>query len=47
MRRIYIDKMTQSIVNKIFYDISENIRKTAKNSEDDYIRICEMILKGD
>ena len=42
-----IDKMTQSIVNKIFYDISENIRKTAKNSEDDYIRICEMILKGD
>ena len=42
-----IDKMTQSIVNKIFYDISENIRKTAKNSEEDYIRICEMILKGD
>ena len=42
-----IDKMTQSIVNKIFYDISENIRKTAKNNEDDYIRICEMILKGD
>ncbi len=28
-----IDKMTQSIVNKIFYDISENIRKTAKNSD--------------
>ena len=42
-----IDKMTQSIVNKIFYDISENIRKTAKNSEEDYIRICEMILKGE
>lgn len=42
-----IDKMTQSIVNKIFYDISENIRKTAKNNEDEYIRICEMILKGD
>ena len=42
-----IDKMTQSIVNKIFYDISENIRKTAKNNEDDYVRICEMILKGD
>ena len=41
-----IDKMTQSIVNKIFYDISENIRKTAKNNEEDYIRICEMILKG-
>ena len=42
-----IDKMTKSIVNKIFYDISENIRKTAKNNEDEYIRICEMILKGD
>ena len=42
-----IDKMTQSIVNKIFYDISENIRKTAKNNEEDCIRICEMILKGD
>ena len=42
-----IDKITQSIVNKIFYDISENIRKTAKNNEDDYVRICEMILKGD
>ena len=42
-----IDKMTQSIVNKIFYDISENIRKTAKNNEEDYIRICEMILKGE
>ena len=42
-----IDKMTQSIVNKIFYDLSENIRKTAKNNEEDYIRICEMILKGD
>ena len=42
-----IDKMTQSIVNKIFYDISENIRKTAKNNEDEYIRICEMILKGE
>ncbi len=42
-----IDKMTQSIVNKIFYDISENIRKTAKNNEEDFIRICEMILKGE
>ena len=40
-----IDKMTQSIVNKIFYDISENIRQTAKNNEEDFIKICEMILK--
>ena len=42
-----IDKMTQSIVNKIFYDISENIRKTAKNNDEDIIEICEMILKID
>ncbi len=42
-----IDKMTQSIVNKIFYDISENIRKTAKNNDEDIIKICEMILKID
>ena len=40
-----IDKMTQSIVNKIFYDISENIRQTAKNNEEDFVKICEMILK--
>ncbi|MBE6512442.1 MAG: glutamyl-tRNA reductase [Methanobrevibacter olleyae] len=42
-----IDKMTQSIVNKIFYDISENIRKTAKNNDEDIIKLCEMILKID
>ncbi len=42
-----IDKMTQSIVNKIFYDISENIRKTAKNNDEDIIKICEMILEID
>ena len=40
-----IDKMTQSIVNKIFYDISENIRKSAKNNEEDVIKMCEAILK--
>ncbi|WP_295615797.1 glutamyl-tRNA reductase [uncultured Methanobrevibacter sp.] len=42
-----IDKMTKSIVNKIFYDISENIRKTAKNNDEEFIRICETILKVD
>ena len=40
-----IDKMTQSIVNKIFYDISENIKKSAKDNEEDAIKICEAILK--
>ena len=40
-----IDKMTQSIVNKIFYDISENIKKSAKENEEDAIKMCEAILK--
>ena len=40
-----IDKMTQSIVNKIFYDISENIKKSAKENEEDVIKMCEAILK--
>ncbi len=42
-----IDKMTQSIVNKIFYDISENIKKSAKDSEEDAKKVCEAILKKD
>ena len=40
-----IDKMTQSIVNKIFYDISESVKKSAKNNEEDVIKMCEAILK--
>ena len=40
-----IDKMTQSIVNKIFYDISEGIKKSAKENEEDVIKMCEAILK--
>ncbi|SFL20948.1 glutamyl-tRNA reductase [Methanobrevibacter olleyae] len=40
-----IDVMTKSIVNKIFYDISENIKKSAKNNEEDVIKMCETILK--
>lgn len=40
-----IDKMTQSIVNKIFYDISESIKKSAKNNEEDVIKMCETVLK--
>ena len=40
-----IDKMTQSIVNKIFYDISEGIKKSAKSNEEDAIKMCEAILK--
>lgn len=40
-----IDKMTQSIVNKIFYDISESVKKSAKDNEEDVIKMCEAILK--
>ena len=40
-----IDKMTQSIVNKIFYDISESIKKSAKNNEEDVIKMCETVFK--
>ena len=40
-----IDKMTQSIVNKIFYDISESVKESAKNNEEDVIKMCETILK--
>ena len=40
-----IDKMTQSIVNKIFYDISENIKKSAKDNEEDVIKMCETIVR--
>ena len=40
-----IDKMTQSIVNKIFYDISESVKQSAKNNEEDVIKMCEAILK--
>ena len=40
-----IDKMTQSIVNKIFYDISESIRKSAKDNEEEVLKICEALLK--
>ncbi|ADC47703.1 glutamyl-tRNA reductase HemA [Methanobrevibacter ruminantium M1] len=40
-----IDKMTKSIVNKIFYDISEKVKISAKNNEEDVIKMCEAILK--
>ncbi len=40
-----IDKMTQSIVNKIFYDISENIKELAKEDEANSLKICEALLR--
>ena len=40
-----IDKMTQSIVNKIFYDISKNIKELAKEDEENILKICEALLR--
>lgn len=40
-----IDNMTKSIVNKIFYDISENIKESAQNNDDDIVKMCEAIFK--
>ncbi len=42
-----IDKMTKSIVNKIFYDISENVRKTTLEENEDFIQFCEEIFNGE
>ena len=40
-----IDNMTKSIVNKIFYDISENIKESAQNNDEDIVKMCEAIFK--
>ena len=40
-----IDNMTKSIVNKIFYDISENIKESAQNNDEDIVKMCEVIFK--
>ena len=42
-----IDNMTKSIVNKIFYDISENIKESAQNNDEDIVKMCEAIFKRD
>lgn len=40
-----INGMTKSIVNKIFYDISENVRNASIENEDDILEFCEAVLK--
>lgn len=40
-----IDNMTKSIVNKIFFDISSNIKKAAIENDKELIEICENIFK--
>ncbi|WP_461460824.1 glutamyl-tRNA reductase [Methanobrevibacter sp.] len=39
-----IDNLTNSIVNKIFYDISQNIKSAACDEDDDLIRAAEIFF---
>ena len=39
-----LDNLTNSIVNKIFYDISKNVKKAAKEENKDVIDAAEYIF---
>lgn len=41
-----IDSMTKSIVNKIFFDISSNIKKAAKEEDEEIISTCKSIFRN-
>lgn len=40
-----IDNLTKSIVNKIFYDISINLKKAARENEEEVVNAAEFIFK--
>ena len=42
-----LDNLTNSIVNKIFYDISKNVKKAAKEENEHIIAACEYIFNND
>ena len=42
-----LDNLTNSIVNKIFFDISKNVKKAAKEENEDIIAACEYIFNYD
>ena len=42
-----LDNLTNSIVNKIFYDISKNVKKAAKEENEEVIAACEYIFNSD
>ena len=42
-----LDNLTNSIVNKIFYDISKNVKKAAKEENEDILLACEYIFNND
>lgn len=39
-----LDNLTNSIVNKIFYDISKKVKKAAKDENEDILAACEYIF---
>ena len=39
-----LDNLTNSIVNKIFYDISKNVKKAAKEENTDVMNAAEYIF---
>ena len=42
-----LDNLTNSIVNKIFYDISKNVKKAAKEENEEISAACEYIFNSD
>lgn len=39
-----LDNLTNSIVNKIFYDVSKKVKKAAKDENEDILAACEYIF---
>ena len=42
-----LDNLTNSIVNKIFYDISKKVKKAAKEDNEEIIEACEYLFNKD
>ena len=42
-----LDNLTNSIVNKIFYDISKKVKKAAKEENEDILAACEYLFNYD
>ena len=42
-----LDNLTNSIVNKIFYDISKKVKKAAKEEDEEILAACEYIFNSD
>ena len=40
-----IDALTKSLINKIFYDISENVKKAAQEEDEELINAAEILFK--